>query len=128
MINPSYFPGLSGAAASTLCALHTANPELEISFLLDVLHNLASRPRPWESLNAFTKIAVSCPKQITADNITYLEGVKPNTLEICSHEIEDKTKQASTFASRLPVLSHFFKPAEVNVRNEVQVTSNSFRN
>lgn len=108
MINPDYFPGLSTASAKTLCDLNTANPQLEMSFLLEVVGKLALRGRPWESLGAFSRVAQSCPKQITQENINYLQGIPSLVLEVWSYDFEKKMRH------------NFFKTAEVDIPKEVR--------
>lgn len=93
MINPAYFPGLSGATAATILNLHIANPSLKISLLIEISDNLARRRRPWESLNAFSRIATSCPQQMTEEMLFYLSKVNSDILEICSHDVKRQSEK-----------------------------------
>lgn len=111
-----YFPGLSRSAATNICTLYKANPNLNIDFLIDVATRLSSRSRPWESLSAINMIAEIAPKQMTEEKINWLLTRNSNYLEIASHDLRKQYKpdaydagsEISAFITR--TWSSFFKP------------------
>jgi hypothetical protein len=122
MIDTSYFPGLSRAAAMTMMSLHAANSELSVTLLLETTDRLARRSRPWESLNAYSKIAKACPKQINEEMLTWLSKVNCDNLEIASITIADQTKKSKNENSGvIGMLSSFLsaQPAEVNIKHTI---------
>lgn len=116
----AYFPGLSLAVVDTVSALHKANPKLDLSYLFEIVNDLSCRGRARESLNAFSMIANSCPKQMKKENIAYLKKINSDYLEICSHTIEEKTK--SSFLSRLPISCC---KREVNIQETIEANINA---
>jgi hypothetical protein len=89
-INPSYFPGLSVAAAKTIKDLQQGNPSLSLDFILETASKLAGRTRPWESLTAFSEFGKHCGKAMTEDNINYLMTIDCRILEIIGFSIRNK--------------------------------------
>jgi len=115
MINPVYFPGLSITAAYTMLTLHKANPTLSVELLLTTTDGLARRGRPWESLAAFSRIAAACPKQVNEDLLSYLLNTDSDILEICSHQIEQESKEK--MSGVIGIQSRLYLSQEVDVRD-----------
>ncbi|WP_454783589.1 hypothetical protein [Legionella sp. WA2022007384] len=108
-IDPVYFPGLSKAASNTILNLHQGNPNLSLDFIITTVSKLASRGRPWESLNAFSSFGKHCRSELSEVNINYLMKVNSDILEIVGSTIRnDMSEKEQSISGKFHNLFGFF--------------------